>query len=81
MSNKYEASGDERVADKMQPEIDDEQTKSDEYEPDIHHSSLITHHLPNTYPFDADGALCREFLLERGYCCCNGCRNCPYGEA
>ena len=37
--------------------------------------------LPTTYPFDADGALCREFLLERGYCCGNGCRNCPYDEA
>jgi len=29
--------------------------------------------------FDADGALSREFLLERGYCCGNRCRNCPYG--
>jgi len=29
--------------------------------------------------FDADGALTREFLLDRGYCCQNGCRNCPYG--
>lgn len=29
--------------------------------------------------FDADGALSREFLLQRGYCCGNGCRNCPYG--
>jgi uncharacterized protein (TIGR00290 family) len=29
--------------------------------------------------FDADGALSREFLLARGYCCENGCRNCPYG--
>ncbi|GEM_PF-2916556 len=36
--------------------------------------------LPASYPFDADGALCREFLLERGYCCGNGCRNCPYEE-
>jgi hypothetical protein len=23
--------------------------------------------------------LTRHFLLERGYCCENGCRNCPYG--
>ena len=30
--------------------------------------------------FDKDGALSREFLLERGHCCHNGCKNCPYGE-
>ncbi len=29
--------------------------------------------------FDADGALTRAYLLRRGYCCENGCRNCPYG--
>jgi hypothetical protein len=29
--------------------------------------------------FDASGALTREFLLRRGACCENGCRNCPYG--
>jgi len=29
--------------------------------------------------FDAAGALTREYLLDRGYCCENGCRNCPYG--
>ena len=29
--------------------------------------------------FDEDGALSRGFLLHRGYCCKNGCRNCPYG--
>ncbi len=28
--------------------------------------------------FDQDGALSREYLLARGYCCGNGCRNCPY---
>lgn len=28
--------------------------------------------------FDQDGALTREYLLARGYCCGNGCRNCPY---
>ncbi len=28
--------------------------------------------------FDADGALTASFLLARGYCCGNGCRNCPY---
>jgi uncharacterized protein (TIGR00290 family) len=28
--------------------------------------------------FDADGALSREFLLHRGTCCGNRCRNCPY---
>lgn len=30
-------------------------------------------------PFDPDGALSRRFLLARGHCCENGCRNCPYG--
>lgn len=36
--------------------------------------------VPEEVPlFDADGALSREFLLRRGYCCENGCRNCPYG--
>ena len=30
--------------------------------------------------FDEDGALTREFLLQRGYCCGQGCRNCPYGH-
>ena len=25
--------------------------------------------------------LTREYLLRRGYCCENGCRNCPYGNA
>lgn len=28
--------------------------------------------------FDEDGALSHEFLRHRGYCCENGCRNCPY---
>lgn len=28
--------------------------------------------------FDEDGALSREFLLSRGECCGNKCRNCPY---
>jgi hypothetical protein len=28
--------------------------------------------------FDEDGALTAQFLLDRGYCCGNGCRNCPY---
>jgi hypothetical protein len=28
--------------------------------------------------FDEDGALTAEFLLARGYCCGEGCRNCPY---
>jgi hypothetical protein len=36
--------------------------------------------LPPEVPlFDADGALSREYLLHRGTCCGNGCRNCPYG--
>jgi hypothetical protein len=28
--------------------------------------------------FDENGALTARFLLDRGYCCGNGCRNCPY---
>jgi len=28
--------------------------------------------------FDKDGALTATFLLSRGFCCANGCRNCPY---
>ena len=24
--------------------------------------------------------LSRRYLLNRGYCCNNGCRHCPYGE-
>jgi hypothetical protein len=31
--------------------------------------------------FDENGALSREFLLRRGECCREGCRNCPYGFA
>lgn len=29
--------------------------------------------------FGADGALTREYLLSRGFCCREGCRHCPYG--
>ena len=29
--------------------------------------------------FDEEGALSRAFLLQRGFCCGNGCKNCPYG--
>jgi len=29
--------------------------------------------------FDENGALTRDFLLRRGQCCQEGCRNCPYG--
>ncbi len=29
--------------------------------------------------FDLEGALSRAFLLARGFCCTNGCKNCPYG--
>jgi hypothetical protein len=29
--------------------------------------------------FDEDGALSREYLVRRGNCCRNGCKNCPYG--
>lgn len=25
--------------------------------------------------------LTRRYLLDRGYCCSNGCRHCPYGNA
>lgn len=28
--------------------------------------------------FDENGALSREFLLKRGWCCSNKCTNCPY---
>lgn len=30
--------------------------------------------------FDETGlmVLTRDYLIERGYCCGNGCRNCPY---
>ncbi|MBA3831255.1 MAG: hypothetical protein H0X34_05090 [Chthoniobacterales bacterium] len=35
--------------------------------------------LPISSDFDTDGALSRDFLLRRGNCCKNGCRNCPYG--
>jgi hypothetical protein len=34
---------------------------------------------PDIPLFDSDGAISREFLLQRGYCCRCGCRNCPYG--
>lgn len=34
---------------------------------------------PGPQDFEADGALTRDFLLRRGTCCENGCRNCPYG--
>ena len=34
---------------------------------------------PAPKQFDADGALSREFLVARGHCCQEGCRNCPYG--
>jgi Family of unknown function (DUF5522) len=54
------------------------ETSNEEQGDTTHASYLVPHALPDTYPFDADGALCREFLLERGYCCGNGCRNCPY---
>ncbi|MGI8968153.1 MAG: DUF5522 domain-containing protein [Chloroflexota bacterium] len=28
--------------------------------------------------FDEQGALTARYLLDREYCCGNGCRNCPY---
>jgi hypothetical protein len=32
------------------------------------------------YYFNSDGfvVFTKEYLLERGYCCGNGCVNCPY---
>ena len=30
--------------------------------------------------FDQDGALTRDYLLSRGSCCGNNCRNCPYNH-
>ena len=32
------------------------------------------------YYFNSDGLVVftAEYLLQRGYCCGNGCRNCPY---
>jgi hypothetical protein len=32
------------------------------------------------YYYNPDGffVLTREYLLARGYCCGNGCKNCPY---
>lgn len=69
------------MTDEEHPQINNGQAGDAEHEPNLRHSSLTPNHLPDPYPFDADGALCREFLLERGYCCGNGCRNCPYDEA
>jgi len=34
--------------------------------------------MDNVEIFDDDGALSAAYLLSRGYCCANGCRNCPY---
>lgn len=36
---------------------------------------------PDDYTFDASGlmVLSASYLRRRGYCCRNGCRNCPYG--
>ena len=43
-------------------------------------SLMITGDLqPNASVFDGNGVLTRDFLLRRGFCCENGCRNCPYG--
>ncbi len=32
------------------------------------------------YTFNSDGLVVftAEYLLQRGYCCGNGCKNCPY---
>lgn len=29
---------------------------------------------------DKNGALTKDFLLSRGFCCKNGCKNCPWRE-
>ncbi len=42
-------------------------------EPDDNHGEIAKRDI-----FDRDGALSREFLLRRGYCCDLGCKNCPY---
>ena len=38
--------------------------------------------MPDNYDLEEDktynAPLTREFLLDRGYCCDNGCKNCPY---
>jgi hypothetical protein len=33
---------------------------------------------PETSIFDENGALTRQYLLNRGTCCGNKCRNCPF---
>ena len=35
------------------------------------------------YYLDENGyvVFTEDFLLRRGYCCGNGCRHCPYGNA
>jgi len=38
--------------------------------------------MPDNYDLEEDKMhnipLTREFLLNRGFCCDNGCKNCPY---
>lgn|GEM_PF-6318288 len=38
-------------------------------------------HAPLAKLLDASGALSRDYLLARGTCCQNKCRNCPYPKA
>jgi hypothetical protein len=35
------------------------------------------------YYFDESGlmVMTAKYLLDRGYCCGNGCRHCPYNES
>ena len=33
------------------------------------------------YYDDGMMVLTRRYLLNRGYCCSNGCRHCPYGNS
>jgi hypothetical protein len=51
--------------------VEEDGSKSSDLTPDPDRDDSI---------FDKDGALSREFLLSRGFCCGNGCRNCPYGH-
>lgn len=46
---------------------------------DAHHNDSAPPEVEVDDTFDADGALSRAFLQRRGFCCENGCKNCPYG--
>lgn len=46
--------------------------------PSVTDTSCEVCHAPLAKLLDPTGALSREFLLARGTCCQNKCRNCPY---